>query len=433
MTSKALPFTESALRDIAADYPTPFHIYDEKGIRRTARDFAAAFRWAPAGFRNYYAVKACPNPWIVQILAEEGMGTDSSSLAELILSETLGITGERAFFTSNDTPLKEYRKAKDIGAFINLDDITHLDYLEEIGLPDTLSFRFNPGSQKAGNDIIGKPEEAKYGLTRPQMIEAYRIAREKGVQHFGIHTMVASNELNPAYFIETADMLLSLLAEVTRSAGVTIDFVNLGGGIGIPYRPGDPPVNLRTVSRGIETLYTKHILNAGLKPPALSFECGRVVTGPHGFLVTEAIHEKHTSTEYIGLNASMADLMRPGMYGAYHHITVMGKDHLEADRTYDIVGSLCENNDKFAIDRRLPPIESGDILVIHDTGAHGRAMGFNYNGKLRAGELLLKENGDILEIRRRETLDDYFATLDYPGLPGSGAALQPPRFSSAAS
>ena len=328
MTSKALPFTESALRDIAAHYPTPFHIYDEKGIRRTARDFAAAFQWAPAGFRNYYAVKACPNPWVVQILAEEGMGTDSSSLAELILSETLGITGERAFFTSNDTPLKEYQKAKDIGAFINLDDITHLDYLEEIGLPDTLSFRFNPGSQKAGNDIIGKPEEAKYGLTRPQMIEAYRIARQKGVQHFGIHTMVASNELNPAYFIETADMLLSLLAEVTRSAGVTIDFVNLGGGIGIPYRPDDPPVNLRTVSRGIETLYTKHILDAGLKPPALSFECGRVVTGPHGFLVTEAIHQKHTYKEYIGLNASMADLMRPGMYGAYHHITVMGKDHL---------------------------------------------------------------------------------------------------------
>ncbi len=416
MNEKKLPFDLKTIRDIARDYPTPFHIYDEKAIRENARSFAAAFDWAPSGFRNYYAVKACPNPYILKMLAEEGMGADCSSMAELILSDAAGIKGDNAFFSSNNTPLQEYLKAKDIGAVINLDDLTHLKYLEQIGLPETLSFRYNPGPLKEGNDIIGKPEEAKYGLTRDQMIEAYATAKDKGVKRFGLHTMVASNELNTQYFVETADMLLQLLADITEETGVSIDFINFGGGIGIPYRPEEKAVDMKAVSKGIKRRYTEYIVNTGIKPPAIYFECGRVVTGPYGYLVTEAIHEKHIYKEYVGVNASMADLMRPGLYGAYHHITVMGKEKTPATRTYDVVGSLCENNDKFAIDRKLPPIDRGDIVVIHDTGAHGRAMGFNYNGKLRPAELLLKEDGSVVEIRRRENLADYFATLDFPGL-----------------
>jgi diaminopimelate decarboxylase len=417
MNLKTLPFNHKQIRDIARDYPTPFYIYDEKAIRETAREFKAAFDWAPSGFRNYFAVKACPNPHILEILAKEGMGADCSSMAELYLSEAAGIRGERVFFSSNNTPLQEYLKAKEIGAVINLDDLTHLKYLEQIGLPDTLSFRFNPGPLRDGNEIIGKPEEAKYGLTREQMIKAYALAKGKGVKHFGIHTMVASNELNADYFIETADMLLQLLADVSEETGVTVDFINFGGGIGIPYRPEQSPVDLKKVSKGIKKRYTEYIVNGALKPPAVYFECGRVVTGPHGYLVTEAIHEKHIYKEYIGLNACMADLMRPGLYGAYHHITVMGKENSPATETYDVVGSLCENNDKFAINRKLPSIERGDLVVIHDAGAHGRAMGFNYNGKLRPAELLMQEDGSVREIRRRESLGDYFATLDYPGLP----------------
>ncbi len=316
MHKKKLPFDEKKLREIAREYPTPFHIYDEKALRRTAREFAKPFDWAPAGFRNYFAVKACPNPHIMAILGEEGMGTDSSSLAELVLSEAVGLTGDKAFFTSNETPLSEYLKAKELGAIINLDDITHISFLEQIGLPETLSFRFNPGRAKMGNTIIGKPEEAKYGLTRQQMIEAYKIAKAKGVKKFGIHTMVASNELNAGYFVETADQLLQLLADVSEQAGVTIDFINFGGGIGIPYRPEEDPVDLAQVSSGIKKRYTEYIVNAALKPPMINFECGRAITGPNGWLVTEAIHEKHTYREYIGVNSSMADLMRPGLYGA---------------------------------------------------------------------------------------------------------------------
>ncbi len=416
MNEKKLPFDEKTIREIVREYPTPFHIYDEHAIREGARAFSAAFDWAPSGFRNHYAVKACPNPWILKILAEEGMGTDCSSMAELLLSEAAGIKGEKIFFSSNNTPLQEYLKAKELGAIINLDDLTHLKYLEQIGLPETLSFRFNPGPLKEGNDIIGKPEEAKYGLTRKQMIKAYAAAKKKGVKRFGVHTMVASNELNVDYFVETADMLLQLLADITEETGVTIDFINFGGGIGIPYKPEDSPVNLEAVSKGIKKRYTQYIVNAALKPPELYFECGRVVTGPYGYLITEAIHEKHIYKEYIGLDASMADLMRPALYGAYHHMSVMGKETREASETYDVVGSLCENNDKFAVNRKLPPIERGDIVVIHDTGAHGRAMGFNYNGKLRPAELLLKEDGSVQEIRRRENMADYFATLDFPGL-----------------
>lgn len=416
MNEKKLPFDLKTIRDIARDNPTPFYIYDEKAIRKQARAFAKAFDWAPSGFRNYYAVKACPNPNILKILAEEGMGADCSSMAELLLADAAGINGEMAFFSSNNTPLQEYLKAKEIGAVINLDDITHLKYLEQIGLPETLSFRYNPGPLKEGNDIIGKPEDAKYGLTREQMIEAYALAKKKGVKRFGIHTMVASNELNPDYFVETADLLLQLLADITEETGVTIDFINFGGGIGIPYKPDDTAVDLEAVSKGIKKRYTEYIVSTGIKPPAIYFECGRVVTGPSGYLVTEAIHEKHIYKEYVGVNASMADLMRPGLYGAYHHITVMGKEKAKATKTYDVVGSLCENNDKFAIDRKLPPIDRGDFVVIHDTGAHGRAMGFNYNGKLRPAELILKEDGSVVKIRRRENLDDYFATLDFPGL-----------------
>ncbi len=415
---RTLPFSLEFLKEIARQYPTPFHLYDEKAIRSNAHSFNESFQWAPMGFRNYYAVKACPNPWILKILIEEGMGTDCSSMAELILSETVGLNGDGVFFTSNNTPAEEYRKAKDINAIINLDDITHLEYLEQIGLPDTLAFRYNPGSAKEGNSIIGTPAEAKYGLTKKQMFEAYTLARKKGVQNFGIHTMVASNELDENYFIDTASQLLQLSEEISRKTGINIDFINFGGGIGIPYNPGETPVDIQAVSKGIEQCYTEFIINKGLKPAVINMECARVITGPYGYLITKAIHKKHTYREYIGVDASMADFMRPGMYGAYHHITVAGKENEELTQTCDVVGSLCENNDKFAVNRKLPPIETGDFLVIHDTGAHGRAMGFNYNGKLRAGELLLKENGEIVEIRRRETLSDYFATLNYQGLPG---------------
>ncbi len=414
---KSTPFDLNGLKEIVRQYPTPFHIYDEKAIRENARAFNAAFEWTPSGFRNYFAVKACPNPRILSMLAEEGMGADCSSMAELILAEAVGLGGRRVFFSSNNTPLQEYRKAKEIGAIINLDDITNIKELASIGLPDTLSFRFNPGPAKKGNSIIGKPEEAKYGLTEDQMLKAYATALEKGVKHFGMHTMVASNELNSGYFIETAKLLLRLLADVSKRLGISIDFINFGGGIGIPYNPGEKPVDIQAISAGIKRHFTEYVLKNSLREPAVYMECGRAITGPYGYLVTTAIHEKHTYREYIGVDATMADLMRPAFYGAYHHITVMGKEDKEETMMYDVVGSLCENNDKFAINRRLPPVELGDILVIHDTGAHGRAMGFNYNGKLRAGELLLRENGEVVEIRRKETLTDYFATLDYPGLP----------------
>jgi len=413
MNSKEPPFDEGFLKDVALEFPTPFYIYDERAIRTAAKRFIKAFNWAPRGFRNHFAVKACPNPHILEILGEEGMGSDCSSMAELILSEAVGIVGDRLFFSSNNTPLAEFKKAKELGGVINLDDITHLQDLKRIGIPETLSFRYNPGPAKGGNAFIGKPEEAKYGLTRKQMIEAYRMAREENVNRFGIHTMVASNELNADYFLETGDMLLNLLSEVSEKTGVTIDLINFGGGIGIPYRPEETEIDLEAISNGFKKLYTEYIVNRALKPPAILFECGRFVTGPYGYLVTRAIHEKHIYKKYIGIDACMADLMRPGLYGAYHHITVLGKTG--ADRIYDVVGGLCENNDKFAIDRALPKIERGDILVIHDAGAHGHAMGFNYNGKLRPSELLFGQDGKVRQIRRRENLKDYFATLTFPG------------------
>ena len=369
------------------------------------------------GFKEFFAVKANPNPFILKILKAEGFGTDCSSYPELLLSEKIGIVGENIMFSSNDTPANEYKKAKELGAIINLDDISHIPFLEKhAGIPEVICFRFNPGPARTGNVIIGDPKEAKYGFTREQLIEGYRICKEKGVNRFGLHTMIVSNELNQDNFVETARMLFGIVVEVYEKLGIKIEFVNLGGGIGIPYRPEEKAVNYEYIAAQIKKEYDKTITAKSLDPVKIFLECGRVITGPYGYLVTKILHLKHTYKDYVGTDASMANLMRPGMYGAYHHITVLGKENEPKNRMYDVTGSLCENNDKFAIDRSLPEIEVGDILVIHDTGAHGHAMGFNYNGKLRSAELLLREDGSILEIRRAETADDYFATLDFEKL-----------------
>ena len=413
------PLSHAQLIELAKKFPTPFYIYDEKAIRENVKYFYKAFSIFPS-FTEYFAVKALPNPYILKVLESEGCGGDCSSLPELMLCEKSGITGHRIMFTSNDTPAQEFVYAQKLGAIINLDDITHIDFLKNaLGgkLPDTICFRYNPGPLKeGGNSIIGKPEEAKYGLTKEQMIQAYKICKAEGVKHFGIHTMVASNELNPDFFVDTARIVFELILEVQKECGVNIEFADLGGGVGIPYKSGQKKVDLDYVAKGIKLLYDKMIVPAGLDPLKICFECGRPITGPYGWLVTKAIHEKNIYRNYIGVDASMADLMRPGMYGAYHEITVSGKENAPKDYVYDVSGSLCENCDKFAVQRNLPKIEMGDLLIIHDEGAHGRAMGFNYNGKLRAGELLLRSDGTIKEIRRRETVEDYFATLDFEGL-----------------
>ncbi len=415
MSEKIFPIPRERLQEIIQKYPTPFHIYDEKAIRENIRALRHAFRWAPE-FREHFAVKATPNPRIIEILKDEGAGTDCSSLAELVLSEAAGVTGESIMLTSNDTPADEFQKAIDLGAVINLDDISHIDYLEQhAGMPKCLSFRYNPGNLIEGNDIIGKPMEAKYGLTRDQLFEAYRMAQEKGVKRFGLHTMVISNELRSDAFIYTAKLMFTLAAEIKEKLGIHLEFVNLGGGIGIPYRPEEEPVDLEAVGQGIREAYNDILGSHGLTDIAIAMESGRAMTGPAGWLVSTVLHEKKTYKDYIGLDACMANLMRPAMYGAYHHITVLGKEKALADHVYDVTGSLCENNDKFAIDRKLPEIDIGDVLVIHDTGAHGHAMGFNYNGKLRSAELLLREDGTTELIRRAETLDDYFSTLKFPG------------------
>ncbi|GAP67977.1 diaminopimelate decarboxylase [Bacteroidales bacterium 6E] len=416
MTDKKLPFGKEKLEEIINRFPTPFHIYDEKGIKEYARKFNKAFEWNE-GYREYYAIKAAPNPYLMKIMQQEGFGIDCSSLAELEIAERLGMRGDDIMFTSNDTPDYEYKKAIELGAIINLDDISHIEYLEKnVGLPELLCFRYNPGNLKAGNLIIGHPEEAKYGLTRNQMIDAYRIARDKGVKRFGIHTMVASNELDPNYFVETAEILFDLIAEVSKSLGIHIEFANLGGGIGIPYRPEQKEVDLKLMSDGIRRKYEEMIVGNGLAPLRIYFESGRAMTGPYGFLVTKVLHLKDTYKKFVGLDACMTNLMRPALYGAYHHITVVGKENVADTRLYDVTGSLCENNDKFAIDRELPEVTPGDLVVIHDAGAHGHAMGFNYNGKLKSAELLIRENGEVVMIRRAETLEDYFATLDFGGL-----------------
>ncbi len=416
MPPKLLPFTAAQIAKIADRYPTPFHLYDEAGIRANARRLKAAFADIH-GFKEFFAVKALPNPFILTILKEEGFGGDCSSLPELTLCDRVGIRGEAIMFTSNDTPAQEFVTAKALGAVINLDDLSHFPFLEQsAGLPEMLCFRYNPGPLKKGNAIIGHPEEAKYGFTREQLFAGYRQARAKGVTRFGLHTMVASNELDPQYFVETAAMLFDLVVELSRELGLRFEFVNIGGGIGIPYRPEQEAVSYEWVAAGIRAAYQERIVGNGLHPLKLYMECGRVITGPYGYLVSRVRHLKHIYKDYVGLDACMANLMRPGMYGAYHHITVLGKEDRPRDRKYDVTGSLCENNDKFAIDRLLPEVEPGDLLVIHDTGAHGHAMGFNYNGKLRSAELLLRENGEVVEIRRAETPDDYFATLDFEAL-----------------
>ncbi len=419
MQEKALPISKVRLEQIGEEYPTPFYLYDERGIRENARALVSAFSWNE-GFREYFAVKATPNPYIMKLLRAEGFGADCSSGPELSLASSIGLRGDEIMFTSNDTPAREYEQAKDLGAILNLDDITHIAYVDQEagGLPERICFRYNPGKLREGNAIIGHPEEAKYGFTREQLLEGYRQCRERGVKHFGLHTMVASNELNPDYFVETARMLFELAGEIYREVGVRISFINFGGGIGIPYRPGQEPVDLVDVGSRIRALYEELIENPGLGPVSLAFECGRMVTGPYGYLVSRVRHIKKTYKHYAGLDACMANLMRPGMYGAYHHITIPGKESWPLDSLYDVTGSLCENNDKFAIDRALPRLERGDWVVIHDAGAHGHSMGFNYNGKLRCAEYLLRENGSIVPIRRAETVEDLFATLDFEGLEG---------------
>ena len=414
MAEKRLPFTREKIEQIIQSYPTPFHIYEEKAIRENARSLKAAFSWAE-GFREYFAVKACPNPHILAILKEEGFGADCSSMAELIMAERVGITGERIMFTSNDTPSSEYIKARQLDAIINLDDIAHIPFLEKhAGLPALISLRYNPGRLREGNLIIGKPEEAKYGFTREQLFEGYASLRDRGVKRFGLHAMIVSNELNLDYHVETARLLFDLVADIAGRVGISFEFVNLGGGFGIPYKPEQTAIDWQALGTGIRGVYEEKIKARALHPLKLYMECGRAITGPYGWLVSRVLHMKHTYKDFVGLDACMANLMRPALYGAYHHITIMGKEGVPSDRRYDVTGSLCENNDKFAIDRKLPAIDEGDLVVIHDTGAHGFAMGFNYNGKLRSAELLLKSDGSVQKIRRAETLEDYFATLEFP-------------------
>lgn len=416
MFQKNLPFTKQQIERIIDHTSTPFHIYDESGICKNISRLHQAFSWAP-GFKEYFAVKAAPNPFLMKILHKEKCGADCSSLAELLLAEKSGILGEEIMFSSNDTPAHEFQLASKLGAIINLDDFSHIQFLEECtGIPELVCMRYNPGPLRSGNAIIGNPQEAKYGFTREQIHQGYRILSQKGARRFGLHTMVASNELNYQYFIETAIMLFELAVEVWKNDNIRIEFVNMGGGIGIPYRPGQQAVDLNAVSNGIKEAYERIVIPAGLHPLKIFLECGRMITGPYGYLVSKVLHMKNTYKQYVGLDACMANLMRPALYGAYHHITVLGKENEPNDQIYDVTGSLCENNDKFAIDRNLPLIEPGDIVVIHDAGAHGHAMGFNYNGKLRSAELLLRENGEVVQIRRAETVEDHFATLDFENL-----------------
>jgi diaminopimelate decarboxylase len=414
--AKYPPFSKQEIEELARHYPTPFYLYTEQEMVQNCKTLLQAFSWNK-GFREYYAVKAAPNPYLLKILHKAGLGMDCSSLAELELSQMVGVSGESIMFTSNNTPVREYQRAKELGAIINLDDRTHIDYLHKhVGLPDLISFRLNPGSALAGSEIIGKPEEAKFGLTRDQLVDAYKQAQQCGATRFGLHTMPISNELDSRYFVATVRMLLQTVRELHKALGIVFEFINMGGGIGIPYRPEQQAVDIHALGREVESCFESELSGSGLPEPKLFMECGRYITGPYGYLVTRAIHTKEIYRRYVGVDATMANLMRPGMYGAYHHVSVLGKESAPLEETYDIVGSLCENNDKFAIQRRLPKIEVGDILAIHDAGAHGHSMGFNYNGKLRSAELLLRSDGSIVQIRRAETLADHFATLDVNAL-----------------
>lgn len=410
------PFvTLDQLKEFSETYPTPYHLYDEKGIRENARKLYKAFSWNK-GFREYFAVKATPNPTIMNILKDEGCGMDCSSLTELMLCERCGISGEEIMFSSNDTPLEDFHLADKLGATINLDDITHIDYLEKaIGhIPERICCRYNPGGNfEISNTIMDTPGDAKYGLTKPQMFQAYRLLKEKGAKDFGIHAFLASNTVTNDYYPTLAAVLFRLAVELKNELDVHIGFINLSGGVGIPYRPDQQAADIEAIGERVRKVYDQILVPAGMGDVAIYTEMGRYMLGPYGCLVTTAIHQKHIHKDYIGLDACACNLMRPAMYGAYHHITVMGKETSPEDHLYDIVGGLCENNDKFAIDRWLPRIDIGDFVVIHDTGAHGHSMGYNYNGKLRSSEVLLCEDGSTKLIRRAETPDDYFATLNF--------------------
>ena len=409
------PFvTKEQLDEIMKTYPTPFHLYDEKGIRENVKALREAFSWNE-GYKEYFAVKACPNPFLIDILREYDCGCDCSSYTELMLSDAIGVKGQDIMFSSNDTPAEDYVLAEKLGAIINLDDFTHIDFLEKtIGyIPETISCRYNPGGLfKISNDIMDNPGDAKYGMTTEQLFEAFKILKSKGAKEFGIHAFLASNTVTNDYYPMLAKVLFEQAVKLQKETGVHIKFINLSGGIGIPYTPDQEPNDIRVIGEGVRRVYEEVLVPAGMGDVAIYTELGRFMMGPYGCLVTTAIHEKHTHKEYIGVDACAVDLMRPAMYGAYHHITVMGKEDAPHDNKYDVTGSLCENNDKFAIDRMLPEIEKGDYLVIHDTGAHGFAMGYSYNGKLKHAELLLKEDGSVQMIRRAERPADYFATFD---------------------
>lgn len=408
------PFvTKEQVEEIVKKYPTPFHIYDEKGIRENARKVKEAFAWNP-GFREYFAVKATPNPFLINILREYGCGTDCSSKTELMLSKAIGCKGEEIMFSSNDTPPEEFVYANKLGAIINLDDFTHIDVIDKlIGIPETISCRFNPGGLfSIANSIMDNPGDAKYGFTKEQLIEGFKILKAKGAKNFGIHSFLASNTVTNDYYPSLAKILFELAVEIKNKTGCHIKFINLSGGVGIPYKPDGTPNDILAIGDGVHKVYDEVLVPNGMGDVAIYTEMGRFMMGPYGGLVTRVGNMKHTYKEYIGTDACAVNLMRPAMYGAYHHITVLGKENEPCDHKYDVTGSLCENNDKFAIDRMLPEIEIGDYLFIHDTGAHGFSMGYNYNGKLRSAELLLKENGEVQMIRRAETPEDYFRTFD---------------------
>lgn len=414
---KPLPFDREQIEEIAKTYPTPFYLYDEAALRLRVRALRAAFAWNP-GFHEHYAVKACPNPALLEILRQEGCGLDCASYAELMIAEALGITGEEIMFSSNDTPAEEFEYARRLGAIINLDDISHIDFLAAHGgIPETISCRFNPGGEfRIGTQIMGNPAEAKFGFTRAQLTEGFHKLKAMGAKRFGVHAFLSSCNTDNLYYPTLARLLFTIARELHEEVGVEIAFVNLSGGIGIPYRPKEQETDIAFVGAKVREAYYEVFGNTSMRP-AVFTELGRYVTGPVGYLVTRAIHEKNTYKRFIGVDATAANLMRPAMYGAYHHITVLGKQDAVADQLYDVTGSLCESNDRFAVDRMLPTIERGDLLVLHDAGAHGFSMGYNYNGKLRSAELLLCEDGTIRLIRRAETNKDYFATLDVLGMP----------------
>lgn len=416
--SEKIPFvTKEQLEDIASRYATPFYLYDEKGIRETARRVNKAFSWNK-GFKEYFAVKATPTPGILKILHEEGCGADCSSYTELLMADAVGFKGDEIMFSSNDTPAEDFQLARKLNATINLDDITHIDFLERVAdIPDTVCCRYNPGGHFAiANNIMDNPGDAKYGMTREQLTEAYKRLMAKGVKHFGLHAFLASNTVTNDYYPELARILFKVAVELKEETGASIEFINLSGGVGIAYRPGQPQNDIMEIGEGVRRAYEEVLVPAGMGNVRLYTEMGRYMLAPYGALVSRVIHQKHIYKEYIGLDACAANLMRPAIYGAYHHISVMGKENAPCDHKYDVTGGLCENNDKFAIDRMLPEINIGDLVFIHDAGAHGFAMGYNYNGKLRSAELLLKEDGSVEMIRRAETPADYFATFDFTGL-----------------